>query len=484
MACVIAPRTMKSLCIIALSSVLLALTPVIAQADDGAAAPSQPLGAMSLTTSDVYVSPINLSIIFDKYVNEYEAEEMNLSVLDYDYRYDDEYDEEYYYYIADKTYTGKPIRPTITVNYLGGDSSDDDYWDDEDSSDYGPVRLQAGVDYTVSYANNIKPGKATVTVKGINKYSGTISKTFRIRGNLASAKIAGVKKKYNYTGNYIKPVPTVTFAGERLQQGKHYKVRYFDAVGAGTATLRIEGKGFYKGKASIDYEIVKRRFANARIAKIKPQSFTGNPVKPKPVVKYGKKTLKLNRDYRVTYKNNKSSGMAVAVIQGKGLYQGALKKKFRIIGDVSKARVAPIRFRISNGRAITPVPTVKLGSTQLKYGRDYKTLYSNNVNAGVARIAIVGKGKYYRGMKTATFSIIQRGTDPTVTFAEFSRIRMGMTYGEVAAIIGGNGKLVSASQGSGYSYKSYEWPSAATSWGSAFISFDDNEVNYKSQSGL
>ena len=94
MACVIAPRTMKSLCLIALSSVLLALTPVIAQADDGAAAPSQPLGAMSLTTSDVYVSPINLSIIFDKYVNEYEAEEMNLSVLDYDYRYDDEYDED------------------------------------------------------------------------------------------------------------------------------------------------------------------------------------------------------------------------------------------------------------------------------------------------------------------------------------------------------------------------------------------------------
>jgi hypothetical protein len=63
--------------------------------------------------------------------------------------------------IPDKTFTGSPITPTVTVT-LGSDT------------------LVAGVDYTLAYANNTYAGKASVNVTGIGDYDGTKTATFRI----------------------------------------------------------------------------------------------------------------------------------------------------------------------------------------------------------------------------------------------------------------------------------------------------------------
>ena len=63
--------------------------------------------------------------------------------------------------IPDKTYTGKAIKPALSVTYNG-------------------TKLKEGTDYKVTYKNNTKVGKATVTVTGIGDYIGTISKTFKI----------------------------------------------------------------------------------------------------------------------------------------------------------------------------------------------------------------------------------------------------------------------------------------------------------------
>ena len=41
--------------------------------------------------------------------------------------------------------------------------------------------LTAGADYTVDYANNTKPGTATVTITGVGNYAGTLTATFTIR---------------------------------------------------------------------------------------------------------------------------------------------------------------------------------------------------------------------------------------------------------------------------------------------------------------
>ncbi|MGN0395136.1 MAG: leucine-rich repeat protein [Coprococcus sp.] len=58
-------------------------------------------------------------------------------------------------------YSGKAIKPNVTVKLNG-------------------IKLKNGTDYKVSYSNNIRTGTATVKIKGINDYSGTVTKTFKI----------------------------------------------------------------------------------------------------------------------------------------------------------------------------------------------------------------------------------------------------------------------------------------------------------------
>ena len=61
------------------------------------------------------------------------------------------------------TYNGNAKRPGVTVKTPKG------------------TTLKKGTNYTVTYSNNVKPGTATVTIKGIGKYEGTIKKTLKIR---------------------------------------------------------------------------------------------------------------------------------------------------------------------------------------------------------------------------------------------------------------------------------------------------------------
>ena len=45
----------------------------------------------------------------------------------------------------------------------------------------GGTTLKKGTDYTVSYKNNKKVGKATVIIKGKGSCVGTVKKTFKIK---------------------------------------------------------------------------------------------------------------------------------------------------------------------------------------------------------------------------------------------------------------------------------------------------------------
>lgn len=63
--------------------------------------------------------------------------------------------------VSDKTYTGKAIKPAVTVKD-------------------GTKKLVKGKDYTVTYANNKKVGTATITITGKGNYTGTKTITFRI----------------------------------------------------------------------------------------------------------------------------------------------------------------------------------------------------------------------------------------------------------------------------------------------------------------
>lgn len=67
------------------------------------------------------------------------------------------------------------------------------------------------------------------------------------------------------------------------------------------------------------------------VADIKVQAYKkGKEIKPALTVKVNGKKLKLNKDYKVTYTNNKLRGQATVTITGIGNYSGTVTKNFTI----------------------------------------------------------------------------------------------------------------------------------------------------------
>ena len=68
-------------------------------------------------------------------------------------------------------YSNSPIKPVVSVTYRGESVNKKDY--------------------TVSYKNNVNPGKATITIKGQNNFTGVKTKSF----NIYISKVTGLKTK-------------------------------------------------------------------------------------------------------------------------------------------------------------------------------------------------------------------------------------------------------------------------------------------------
>lgn len=133
-------------------------------------------------------------------------------------------------------YTGKAITPTVTVKN-------------------GKTTLKAGTHYTVSYKNNTKVGKATVTIKGVEKngYTGTKTLTFNILPGVTKSikatqstsaikltwsKVAGATgyRVYRHNGKkWVKLADTknTTYTVSKLKAGTNYKyaVKAYTTVG-------------------------------------------------------------------------------------------------------------------------------------------------------------------------------------------------------------------------------------------------------------
>ena len=115
----------------------------------------------------------------------------------------------------------------------------------------GDATLRYGVDYLLDYAGNTAVGKATVTVRGIDKYSGTVAKTFTIELKNAPA-----------------PEPTLTSVSVKTKPSKLTYVvdDKFDPAGlvlqlnydddsTGTVTWNTQTAGDFTFKPALDAKL-------------------------------------------------------------------------------------------------------------------------------------------------------------------------------------------------------------------------------------
>lgn len=210
-----------------------------------------------------------------------------------------------------QSYTGKNIEPDVEIQY-------------------GVVTLEKGKDYTITYSANKNAGQATAIIRGINDYRGTVKKVFTIKKALISKlKFETISDK-PYTKKAVKPNVTIKNGTVTLKRNEDYTLTYKNNVKIGKATVIVRGKGNYEGTKKLAFQI-KRNIGSAKITVQKSYRYTGKLVKPNPVVKYGTKILKKNKDYTISYKNNKKAGTAQMTIKGKGQYAGTKVVKFKIV---------------------------------------------------------------------------------------------------------------------------------------------------------
>lgn len=327
--------------------------------------------------------------------------------------------------IPDQPYTGSAIEPGITVASTG-------------------VTLVRNENYSVEFSNNVNAGTATVTIKGLKGIQGEVTTNFKITPvNLAYAAIGPVDS-YTYTGNAATPTPYVYLYGfGDLEANRDFVYEYQGNVDAGTAQLRVVGKGNFTGATDwrdCSFTINRKDISSATVS-IASQPYTGKAVTPDPTVKIDGKTLVKGTDYRVSYYNNLYTGDATAVIEGRGNYRGSKEARFEITSSLASCSVSVSSVTYS-GAAQTPAVTVRDNGNVLKEGTDYAIEgYSNNVNAGTGTVTLAGKGKY-AGKTTGSFSIRPRSlADATVSIAAQTHTGSALTPSPTVTL-GSFGELV------------------------------------------
>ncbi len=306
--------------------------------------------------------------------------------------------------IAACTYTGIAVTPSVNVFYNN-------------------KKLTAGIDYTISYQNNIKAATSdakkapTVIVKGKGTYSGTKKETFTID------KLTLTKDHLKIAANYpkkIKYTPIVTNDSNNiLKAGRDYTLTYQDSSGKplnkqptteGNYQIQIQGTGSCEGDFRCSYSISESGGATAiNKGRAEIGSFTYGNGEPKVSLAVNGNNLISGTDYIVNFVNVGKKGTATATFIGIGNYTGTLKKNFKV-------QAAPIQendIRVPKTAAYAkggakPNVTVTVNGRSLVMNTDYTVSYKNNTKVGnTAKVVIKGKGNY-SGSVTKMFSIEQQ----------------------------------------------------------------------------
>ncbi|MCD7797220.1 MAG: hypothetical protein LUG95_06360 [Clostridiales bacterium] len=121
----------------------------------------------------------------------------------------------------------------------------------------GMTQLVNGTDYTVAYSDNINASTATVIITGTGEYSGTISKTFKIKAIASSSLTLKLSKtSYVYNGKAKKPTVTVADNNGNVISSDNYTVTYASGrkkVGEYNVTVKFSGN--YSDTKSLTFTI-------------------------------------------------------------------------------------------------------------------------------------------------------------------------------------------------------------------------------------
>ncbi len=228
--------------------------------------------------------------------------------------------------IPPQPYTGEEVRPELTVRL-------------------GQKVLVEGTDYVVTYSDNIdrstedRKAQATIIPALGSLYTGSKTAEFMISRDIAGAEVQFIGQgldqifslNFPYTGGQIRPVPAVLFGGERLEEGVDYVIdRYMDNIEVGSASIVIRGLGGYDGETTRHFNIIPRSITQCNFNNIVDKVYSGRETSQDIVVSDGGRRLQQNRDYTVSYIDNRLPGIATIEVSGINNYGGSRTLRYQI----------------------------------------------------------------------------------------------------------------------------------------------------------
>lgn len=240
-------------------------------------------------------------------------------------------------------------------------------------------------------------------------------------------------KKETITSKMVKSISNKTYSGKAqsttvvikqgtttLKNGTDYKVTYKNNTNVGTATATITGIGNYKGTITKTFKINPKKLTSTQFSlSTTKYGYTGTSKKPTV-----KSSLKLNKDYTVSYSNNLYVGTAKVTIKGKGNYSGTITKTFKIVKPT-----APGTEKVTKLTAGKKTVTVTYAK---KTGVKYKVLLSSNKSFKGAKKILTSK-------TSVKFTKLTSGKKYYVKVCAYktyktSKTKTGYVYGKYSSI--------------------------------------------------
>ena len=313
--------------------------------------------------------------------------------------------------------------------------------------------LEKNVDYRIAYVKNVNAGKATMTITGLGKYSGTIKKNFTIdkvalTENMLQGKTITVKQ--NRAG--ATPDVELVYEGRTLIKDRDYKLTYTGNKNTTSETkkawISIAGKGNFKGslKNAVELKIEPKSWDSGEITVEVPDmkySSSKAEYKPNPVVYDNGKKLTKNKDYTVAYASNTKTDIGditdewqsheakvIITLSGSDYVVGeageAKEFEFRITGKMiseAKVKIKPEKkqFFSQYGTELEKDDLIVTYKNDPVGDDEYDIVsYSKNDKKGKATLVLAGKGQY-GGTKKVTFTINARGMETNLA-EEFKNV--------------------------------------------------------------
>ena len=242
-----------------------------------------------------------------------------------------------------------------------------------------------------------------------------------------------------YTGEELKPEVKVYVNGNLITE-ENYDVVFENAQNAGTATCTVTGKGEFSGQVQTNFEIKKAEQQITNVPEDKKVVYgqqteikVAAEAKTTPVLSSDKEAVvSVTEDGKLQINGIGTAVITITAPESDNYLAATASFKVTVMGDLSKATIAPVASVEYTGKVIVPELTITDGTYQLVKDVDY-TVSGQRVSVGKATATIRGIDGRYAGSQTVTFEIVKakqeiqvasktievtEGTDPFVLSAD------------------------------------------------------------------